>query len=50
MDDGLSKELGYGSGKFRREALKAYGNAVVPEIPFRIFKAIEIINQNYILS
>lgn len=41
LDDGLSAELGYEKGKFRREALKAYGNAVVPEIPYRIFKAIE---------
>lgn len=34
VDDGVS-------GKLVREHLHGYGNAVVPEIPYRIFKAIE---------
>ena len=29
------------SSKLVRESIKAYGNAVVPEIPYRIFKAIQ---------
>lgn len=40
--DGLSGEvLGLSPSQFRKEQLKAYGNAVVPQIPFEIFKAIE---------
>ena len=40
LDDGLSERLGY-KGKARREALKAYGNAVTPQIPYKIFQAID---------
>lgn len=40
LDDGISTELGTRS-KFRREALMAYGNAVVPQVVHNIFKAIE---------
>ena len=39
LDDGFSAELGIVT-----ESIKAYGNAVVPQIPFQIFKQIEIIN------
>jgi len=34
MDDGFSKELD-------KEVIHGFGNAVIPEIPFQIFKAIE---------
>lgn len=28
-------------GKWRKESIKAYGNAIVPQVAFEIFKAIE---------
>lgn len=41
-DDGLPKELdGITFSKWRRESIKAYGNAVVPQVVHQIFKAIE---------
>lgn len=41
-DDGLSKELdGITFSKWRRESIKAYGNAIVPQVALQIFKAIE---------
>lgn len=41
-DDGLSNELaGITFSKHRTESIKAYGNAIVPQIAFQIFKAIE---------
>lgn len=41
-DDGLPKELdGITFSKWRRESIKAYGNAIVPQVAFQIFKAIE---------
>ena len=41
-DDGLSQELdGITFSKWRRESIKAYGNAIVPQVAFQIFKAIE---------
>lgn len=49
MDDGFSgKIFGLSSSQFRKEQIKAYGNAVVPEIPFRIFKAIEKYKNNFL--
>ena len=30
-------------GKWRTEALKAYGNAIVPQVMYEIFRAIEIV-------
>ena len=40
-DDGLSKELdGITFPKWRRESIKAYGNAIVPQVALQIFKAI----------
>jgi DNA (cytosine-5)-methyltransferase 1 len=43
-DDGLSGELdGITFSKWRNESIKAYGNAVVPQVVFQIFKAIQII-------
>jgi len=40
-DDGLSKELdGITFSKWRRESIKAYGNAIVPQVAYRIFQSI----------
>ena len=41
-DDGLPKELdGITFPKWRKESIKAYGNAIVPQVALQIFKAIE---------
>ncbi len=41
-DDGLSTELdGITFPKWRRESIKAYGNAIVPQVALQIFKAIQ---------
>ena len=41
-DDGLPKELdGLTFPKWRRESIKAYGNAIVPQVALRIFEAIQ---------
>jgi len=41
-DDGLPKELdGITFPKWRRESIKAYGNAIVPQVALQIFKAIQ---------
>lgn len=41
-DDGLPKELdGITFSKWRRESIKAYGNAIVPQVALQIFRAIE---------
>ena len=34
-------------GKWRNEAIKAYGNAIVPQVMFRIFQAIESIQNGH---
>jgi DNA (cytosine-5)-methyltransferase 1 len=40
-DDGISRELdGITFSKWRQESIKAYGNAIVPQVAFQIFKAI----------
>ena len=40
-DDGLSERLdGITFPKWRRESIKAYGNAIVPQVAFEIFKAL----------
>ena len=40
-DDGLPKELdGITFSKWRRESIKAYGNAIVPQVAYRIFESI----------
>ena len=42
LDDGIPKELdGITFPKWRRESIKAYGNAVVPPLILQIFKAIQ---------
>ena len=41
-DDGISTQLdGITFSKWRNESIKGYGNAVVPQVIYRIFKAIE---------
>ena len=41
-DDGLPKELdGITFSKWRRESIKAYGNAIVPQVALQIFEAIQ---------
>jgi len=41
-DDGLSSKLdGITFSKWRNESIKAYGNAIVPQVAYQIFKAIE---------
>lgn len=41
-DDGLPTELdGITFPKWRNESIKAYGNAIVPQVAFEIFKAID---------
>ncbi len=41
-DDGISQRLdGITFPKWRRESIKAYGNAIVPQVALQIFKAIE---------
>ena len=48
-DDGLSQIMDgtpLGFHKWRNEAIKAYGNAIVPQVMYRIFQAIEGIISN----
>ena len=41
-NDGLPKELdGFTFSRWRRESIKAYGNAIVPQVALQIFQAIE---------
>ena len=41
-DDGLPSQLdGISIPKWRRESIKAYGNAIVPQVALQIFRAIE---------
>lgn len=41
-DDGLPKELdGITFPKWKRQSIKAYGNAIVPQVALQIFKAIQ---------
>jgi len=41
VDDGLSQRLdGITFPKWRRESIKAYGNAIVPQVAYQIFKAL----------
>jgi DNA (cytosine-5)-methyltransferase 1 len=46
-DDGLPTELdGITFSKWRNESIKAYGNAIVPQVAYEIFKAIKMTNGN----
>jgi DNA (cytosine-5)-methyltransferase 1 len=41
-DDGLSRELdGITFSKWRNESIKAFGNAIVPQVAYQIFKSIQ---------
>ena len=46
-DDGLPRELdGITFSKWRNESIKAYGNAIVPQVAYQIFKAIQQTHEN----
>lgn len=48
-NDGLPfdvDDLAISFPKWRAESIKAYGNAIVPQVAYEIFKAIETINKN----
>ena len=41
-DDGISEELdGITVSKWKKESIKAYGNAIVPQVAYEIFRAIK---------
>jgi len=43
-DDGISREVdGITFSKWRNESLKAYGNAIVPQVAFELFKQLELL-------
>lgn len=45
MDDGLSRKvdgISYSFAKWRNESIKAYGNAIVPQVAMEIFRAIKM--------
>jgi DNA (cytosine-5)-methyltransferase 1 len=45
-DDGLPRELdGITFSRWRKESIKAYGNAIVPQVAFEIFKTINIFEE-----
>ena len=47
-DDGLPRELdGITFSKWRNESIKAYGNAIVPQVAYQIFQAIQNANEQY---
>jgi len=46
-DDGFPTGLGgITFSKWRNESIKAYGNAVVPQVVYQLFKTIELMNDN----
>jgi DNA (cytosine-5)-methyltransferase 1 len=46
-DDGIPRELdGITFPKWRNESIKAYGNAIVPQVAYQIFKAIQLTDEN----
>jgi DNA (cytosine-5)-methyltransferase 1 len=46
-DDGLPRELdGITFPKWRTESIKAYGNAIVPQVAYQIFQAIQTTHDN----
>lgn len=48
-NDGLSARLdGITFSKWRNESIKAGGNAIVPQVAYQIFKAIELCNSDHI--
>jgi len=50
-DDGLSTELdGITFPKWRNESIKAYGNAIVPQVAYEIFKAINEMDKSFFIK
>tara|TARA_R110002124_G_scaffold89150_1_gene228216 strand:+ start:211 stop:1083 length:873 start_codon:yes stop_codon:yes gene_type:complete len=48
-DDGIPKELdGITFPKWRKESIKAYGNAIVPQVAHEIFKAIQKMEDTFV--
>tara|TARA_R110002124_G_scaffold94287_4_gene238148 strand:- start:496 stop:1503 length:1008 start_codon:yes stop_codon:yes gene_type:complete len=48
-NDGLPKELdGITLSKWRKESIKAYGNAIVPQVAHEIFKAIQKMEDTFV--
>jgi DNA (cytosine-5)-methyltransferase 1 len=48
VDDGLPRTVdgaSYSRAKWRKESLKAYGNAIVPAVAMEIFRAIKLTPQ-----
>jgi DNA (cytosine-5)-methyltransferase 1 len=46
-DDGLPTELdGITFSKWRKESIKGYGNAIVPQIAYQLFEIIQELNEN----
>ena len=46
-NDGFPDRLdGVAFSKWRAESIKAYGNAIVPQVAYEIFKAIQLTNEN----
>jgi len=46
-DDGLPTELdGITFSKWRTESIKAFGNAIVPQVAFELFKAVESVHRH----
>jgi len=46
-NDGIPRELdGITFSKWRNESIKAYGNAIVPQVAYQIFKAIQQTHEN----
>lgn len=54
MDDGLPREVdgvSYSFAKWRNGSIKAYGNAIVPQVAMEIFRAIKMtVELNYTIS
>ena len=47
-DDGLPKELdNITFSKWKKETIKAYGNAIVPQVAYEIFKTIQYYDNNF---
>ena len=48
-DDGLPSELdGITFSKWRQESIKGYGNAIVPQVAYEIFKVIQQLDGNQV--
>jgi len=48
-DDGVSLALdGITLSKWREESMKAYGNAIVPQVALRLFKTVQLLEEGYL--